>query len=294
MKLGSTDSSEIVIPAPDKDRLPSLVVKQRYRKPRTTVRFCGEAHSKVHTSKEGYNNAMQNYSRLSKFQQRKVLMQSLVLLFFSIAFLVLFIFIILPLTARIVELIPSKTSTPLTNVNNGIPPQTPVLLPILSATNSAQLSVSGYGEAETTLTLYNNGTRVQEVKPTIDGKFSFTDFTISDGENEIIVSSRNSAKTESLSTPHKITLDTTPPTLTIQQPADGSIVTIKRDQVISIKGQTDPKTKVFLNDKFLFIDALGNFTGTFQLTEGDNTLNFHLSDEAGNVTDKSIKVSFKP
>jgi len=237
---------------------------------------------------------MQSYSRLSKFQQRKVLVQSLVLLFFSIAFLVLFIFIILPLTARIVELIPSKTSTPQTDANKGIPPQTPALLPILSATNSAQLSISGYGEAETTMTLYDNGTRVQEVKAGASGQFSFTDFTISDGDNEIIVSSRNSAGTEARSTPHTITLDTTPPTLVIQQPTDGSTVTIKRDQVVAIKGQTDPKTKVFLNDKFLFIDARGNFTGTFQLAEGDNALNFHLIDQAGNVTDKSMKVSFKP
>lgn len=237
---------------------------------------------------------MQRYSRLSKFQQRKVLTQSLVLLFFSIAFLVLFIFIILPLTARIVDLIPSKSSTSQTDPNQGIPPQTPMLLPILSATNSAQLSVSGYGEANTTMTLYNNTTRVQEIQASADGQFSFTDFVISDGDNAIVVSSRNSAGTESRSVAHIITLDSTSPSLVIQQPTDGSTVTVKRDQVISIKGQTDPKTKVFLNDKFLFIDGLGNFTGTFQLIEGDNTLNFHLSDEAGNVTDKTIKVSFRP
>ena len=237
---------------------------------------------------------MQNYSRLSKFQQRRMLAQSFVLLFFTIAFLVLFIFIILPLTARIVELIPSKTSTPLTNVNNGIPPQAPVLLPILSATNSAQLSISGYGEADTTMTLYDNGTRVQEIQAGANGQFSFTDFTISDGDNEIIVSSRNKAGAESRSVPHTIVLDTTPPALELQQPIDGSIVTIKRDQVVSIKGQTDPKTKVFLNNKFLFIDGKGSFTGTYQLVEGDNILNFHLSDDAGNVLDKSIKVSFRP
>lgn len=237
---------------------------------------------------------MQNYSRLSKFQQRKVLTQSFVLLFFSIAFLVLFIFIILPLTARIVELIPSKISPPQTDVNKGIPPQTPVLLPILSATNSAQLSISGYGEADTSMTLYNNGTRVQEVKPTANGQFSFTDFTISDGDNEIVVSSRNSSGTESRSATHSIALDTTPPALVIQQPTDGSTVTVKRDQVISIKGQTDPKTKVFLNDKFLFVDGIGNFTGTFQLADGENSLKFHAVDAAGNVTDKEIKVSFKP
>ena len=237
---------------------------------------------------------MQNYSRLSKFQQRKVLMQSLVLLFFSVAFLVLFIFIILPLTARIVELIPSKTSTPQTDANKDIPPQTPVLLPILSATNSAQLSISGFGEAETTMTLYDNGTRVQEVKPGANGQFSFTDFTIADGENEIVVSSRNSTGTESRSTPHTIALDTTPPTLVIQQPTDGSTVTVKRDQIVTVKGQTDPKTKVFLNDKFLFTDGVGNFTGTFQLTDGENSLKFHVVDTAGNATDKEIKVSFKP
>jgi predicted PurR-regulated permease PerM len=59
---------------------------------------------------EDNQQQMPTYSRLSRFQQRRVLTQSLVLLFFSIAFIVLFVFIILPLTARLVELIPSKST----------------------------------------------------------------------------------------------------------------------------------------------------------------------------------------
>lgn len=236
---------------------------------------------------------MPTYSRLSKIQQQKVLVQSIVLVVFSIAFLAVFVFVVLPLTVRIFEFLPGRPA-PQAQQSNALPPQTPILFPILDATNSAQLSVAGYGEPDTLMTLYNNDVRVQEATTGKDGQFAFTDFALGEGTNALYVTSRNAENAESKSSLHEITLDTTAPALSISEPSEGAVITRRRDQVISVKGQTDPKTRAYLNGKFLFIDAAGNFSGTFQLAEGDNVLTFQAIDAAGNTTQKEVRVAFRP
>lgn len=72
---------------------------------------------------------------------------------------------------------------------------------------------------------------------------------------------------------------------------DGSIV--KTNKVI-IKGATIPKAEVFINDLELVADALGNFTGTVTLEEGDNPISIVAVDENGNYSEEEITIIYEP
>ena len=234
-----------------------------------------------------------SYSRISKFQQQKIVKQSIILLMFTIIVIAVFIMILLPAVIRIVDSL-GKRAPSTTDNEEVIPPQTPILFPTLDATNSAEISLSGFAQSNTTVTLYNNGVRVQEVTPNVDGQFVFQFITLTEGDNDLNVVSRTEKKSEAKSKQHIIALDTKPPTLTITSPADKTTVTRRREQSITISGTTDPKTRVYLQDKLLFANNQGGFSGQYQLGDGENVLKLKAVDTAGNITESTLTVYFKP
>jgi len=233
------------------------------------------------------------YSRISKFQQQKAVRQSVMFIIFTLIAIAIFVFALLPAAIRIVDTLGKRT--PLLKENTDlIPPQTPILFPTPDATYSAELSFSGYAQADTTVTLYNNGIRVQEVVPNTDGQFIFSSITLGDGENELYVVSRTEQNAEATSKTHLVVLDTKPPTLTITTPQDKTTITRRREQSIQVSGTTEPKVRVFLQDKLLLTNNQGVFSGMYQLAEGDNQLKFRAVDPAGNSVESMLTVSFHP
>jgi hypothetical protein len=122
----------------------------------------------------------------------------------------------------------------------------------------------------------------------------FQFITLSEGENDVYVVSRTEKKSEAQSKHHTIMLNTKPPTLTITSPQDKTTITRRREQSITISGTTDPKTRVYLQDKLLFTNNQGNFSGQYQLGDGENILKFRAIDAAGNITESMLTVYFKP
>ena len=235
---------------------------------------------------------MPTYSRISKHETQRILRQIIVLLCLTALVIGVFIFILLPLAIRTFSSL-SGSSSPVKR-GDALPPQTPVIFTIVEATNSADLSVSGFAQPETTITLYRNGSRVQETSPDAEGKFSFSSFMIAEGDNQLNVVSRNKDNAEATSSIHNVVLDTQSPELNILEPLDKTAITRRREQAIAVKIQSEGGVRAYLNDKFLFGDTQGNYSGTFQLSEGDNTLRFRVVDKAGNQTEKEIMVSFRP
>lgn len=236
---------------------------------------------------------MQSYSRISKFQQQKIIRQSLVLLLFTIVAITVFVLVLLPALVRIMDSLGKRAPSPTEN-EQVIPPQTPILFPTPDATNSAEISLSGYAQTDTTVTLYNNSVRVQEVSPNTDGQFVFQSITLTEGDNDIYVLSRTDKKSEAKSAQHLIVLDTKPPTLTITSPTDKTTITRRREQSLSILGTTEPKTRVYIQDKLVFTNNQGNFSGQYQLGDGENVLKIRALDAAGNSTESTLTVYFKP
>jgi hypothetical protein len=231
-------------------------------------------------------------SRISRYEQRAALKQTVVFLGLTVVLLVVFFVVVLPYAIRTYESLMLKKGVP--QVTDTIPPQVPVLNSLPDATNSAQLVISGYGEGDTTIDLYQNGSKISETTADTQGNFSFSNVPFQTGDNVLYVVSTDKANNSSQSNKTTVNYKTTPPSLTITTPTDGSTVNNQRNQLATVSGTTDANATIYLNNKLLFTDASGNFSGTFQLQPGSNALSIRAVDPAGNETDKTVTVTYNP
>ncbi|WP_186766414.1 FecR domain-containing protein [Phaeobacter marinintestinus] len=86
-------------------------------------------------------------------------------------------------------------------------------------------------------------------------------------------------------------IDNTPPYLTLLSPASGSIVT---QPEVEILGASEIDAVLKLNGAPLVIGSDGSFVTTLPLTEGTNTITVQAIDPAGNTSDRSLTVVYRP
>lgn len=168
----------------------------------------------------------------------------------------------------------------------------PVINPMPQATNSAQILLSGSAQKGLTVMLYVNDVKVDEKEVDEDSSFSFDDIKVDEGENTIKTKAKDNKKNVSVYSPEiKITYLNKPPSLSIDEPTEGRSFG-KDDSPIQVKGKTDPKVKVTVNDFWAIVDAEGNYSYTLPLQGGENRIKVVATDEAGNKTEKEVKVSY--
>jgi bacillopeptidase F len=179
-------------------------------------------------------------------------------------------------------------------VKDIIPPQTPVISALPDATNSAQIVVEGYTEADASVELLLNDQSNKIDKADDSGSFSFNT-TLAAGQNRIQVRAKDAAGNESMSDVSLVTFDNKPIDLTITSPADGTEYLGSNNQVVDITGSVSKtESQVLVNNSFATVDASGNFDHRFMLSSGDNTITVTATDDAGNTTTKSIKLTYTP
>lgn len=230
-------------------------------------------------------------SRLARRQGEKMARQSVAMIVFSISVLVIFVFFLMP---RLINLAFSFLGSGDISFKNEdkIPPQIPVVLPLPEATKESVLKLEGYGEAKTSIFIINNGTEVTSVTVDDEGKFSY-ELTLSEGENKIRLYGKDEAGNESTVKEVAVALDTEKPGLELENLTEDTQVITKQNQNYSIKGKTEPHSKLTINDRSVYVDGEGLFTTSYYLQEGDNTLKFKIEDKAGNATEKEFRVNFK-
>lgn len=230
-------------------------------------------------------------SRLTKRQQQKMVRQTIWITLTSVALLAAFIFFIIPQLIRFAGNVLDSGS--LIETEDQVPPQVPVLSAPPTATNSATLPISGAGEAEAEAVLVVNGQEIERVTINGEGEFEL-EAPLTEGENSLVVYSVDQAENDSIQTKkYKITLDTTAPTIELEQPQDGDSFELRKNQLLEIKGQTEPQTKVYINNRLVYADGEGYFSTKHQLSEGENKLKFRVVDRGGNIAEKEITVSFR-
>ncbi|MEN9328064.1 MAG: hypothetical protein RI947_872 [Candidatus Parcubacteria bacterium] len=255
----------------------SSVVEQRYRKPTMGVRFSQVAHM----------------SRLEQHQQkqfRQKLIFSLVLL--VAIFFVLFTFgfkILINTALFITNLTASKKNAPVTDTTetkyglldiNNIP----------SATNSAQIIISGTVSNYDVLYFYVNDSKVKEKK--VDSEeFSQEIGDLKKGTNTVYISAKsNDSKTEKKSPEYTVVYRGEKPKLDISEPQDNTKVS---NSEVKVAGQTDKDILIKVNDFPVVVDAQGNFQTSVRLKEGDNPITIVAIDDAGNSETKNLKVVYQ-
>lgn len=231
-------------------------------------------------------------SRLIKKEKSKLEKQSIYYLLLGVVILLLFIFLIMPNLIRLFFAVIDKES-PFVEKDT-VPPQVPILSsnPV-EATFSASLNLKGYAEAKSKVVFLINSEKVAEIQAADDGQFDY-ELALASGANELSIYGVDDAGNESLKTKsYMIARDDEAPMLEIEEPKDGSVIELKKNRTLTIKGKTEAEAKLLINDRLVLADKEGNFSTNYYLAEGKNELKFVVTDKATNKTERKIEVEFK-
>lgn len=166
----------------------------------------------------------------------------------------------------------------------------PLLNPIVTATNSANIIISGTSDKNNIVFLYINGTIVDQSHVDGNGTFSFTE-SLSKGNNQIYAVAQYKSKRSDNSDSFTVYFSNSQPSLDVSSPTDGQ--SFKKDQnTANVAGKTDPGVKVTVNGFWALIDDNNNFSYNLPLQNGDNQIKILATDQAGNQTEKDIKVNY--
>ena len=167
----------------------------------------------------------------------------------------------------------------------------PTLHDTFSATNSAKISISGSTIKDATITLFVNNAKVDSVQLKDKNTFSFDEVPLIHGENTLKTQAEIQGVKSDFSNIVTITYLSKAPELSIESPSDGAEFH-KESKTADIKGKTDPGVKVTVNDFWAIVDTDGNYSYSLPLHDGDNDVKVVASDDAGNKTEKQIKVKY--
>ncbi len=166
----------------------------------------------------------------------------------------------------------------------------PVLNPLPSATNSARIVISGKSQSDKTVKLYINNDLKDTTQADKDGNFSFIQ-TLSAGDNRIETKADKNNKSSDFSNSFTVFLKNNAPSLTVDFPSNGQ--SFSKDQnSVNVKGKTDSETSVTVNGFWAIIDENSNFSYNLPLQNGDNQIKITATDQAGNKTEKDLKVTY--
>lgn len=184
------------------------------------------------------------------------------------------------------------SGTPIEKTENELllPPRL-ATLPI--ATNSAQISVSGFAESGSVVEIFLNDVLGDSTLVSKEGKFEIHNFALEKGENKIYAFTKSGDKRSSASKTINVAYKEEPPNLEIVSPDDKTIIS-GEDKKVKIEGQTDPEASLFINDRWVIVKNDGSFSFELPLSDGENKIEIVARDIAGNETKKTLSVEYHP
>lgn len=231
-------------------------------------------------------------SRLVRKEEKKVVKQTIMIIGLAVVILVVFIFLIVPGVIRLTVAIFGGNTAGI-GQSDTIPPQIPIMSAPVEATASTQINIKGYGEGGSTIVVLVNGSQQKEVQAATDGAFE-ADIDLTQGENTVATFAKDAAGNESdVSESYVVALDATAPKIELEEPQDGQQYELRKNQMMTIKGTSEPGAKIYVNGRLTVAREDGSFSTTYQLQEGENKLKFEAVDKAGNTTEQEVTVSFR-
>lgn len=161
-----------------------------------------------------------------------------------------------------------------------------------TVTNKKELSLKGFSEPGSKVTIFVNGPKVATVSADGTGTFAFDNVALIEGRNSIFAKAEDAYQNQSeKSQILEIHYDTQKPKITITEPKDGSTIR-NLNQRIVVKGSLDKKCEVKINDKLAVVGANNSFELLLGVTEGAIEIKIEATDEAGNKSNETIKVRY--
>lgn len=231
-------------------------------------------------------------SRYQKIQEKKNLRKAALYTLLTFALALALIFLGIPILIKMAVFVGNLRSSgqPVESQDKFAPPS-PRLYPLMEATNSALLTLEGQSESGTTVQILLNELPLEEVVASTEGYFSLSGIHLQIGQNEIKAIAVDKAGNHSQSSPgENILFDDTPPELVIGEPQDNQV--FSKDKVI-IKGKTELNASLTINERFVVTDSQGNFSFSQSLSAGENLVKIKAVDQAGNQTEKELRLKLE-
>lgn len=147
-------------------------------------------------------------------------------------------------------------------------------------TRTKAVTVSGTTDPGATVTIDG-----ASVSVAANGSFSAS-YTLADGSHTFDVVATDAAGLTATVT-RTVTVDTTPPAISITAPSAGLLT---RNPVVQVTGTTEPGATVIVDGVEAAVSASGQFSVAIALREGTNTVTAAAMDAAGNTAQTSVTV----
>ena len=159
-------------------------------------------------------------------------------------------------------------------VNDITPPGDPTLYSVTSPTNISPQTLSGTKEVNSSILI--NGTEVISLNSSTDWSYSYN---LSEGNNNISITSRDAAGNESSSVSTTIVLDTSTP----EAPTLNNVVSLTNISPQTLSGTKEANTSIWINGvEAVPLDSSTDWSYSFDLTEGENNISITSRDTVGN------------
>lgn len=237
---------------------------------------------------------MRKLSRLEEISRRRSLHKTILILTGIVALIAFFFFYSVPILINLSllagKLRGDKDADLPVNASSYIAP--PILDAVNDATNSAQITISGSALPKEVIQLFVNGKYIDKATVNDNKTFIFRNVVLEEGENDIkaksIISDRESAYSQNV----RIVYRNKAPNLEISSPQDNQTIS-NGDGQVKVEGKTDPSVRVTVNDYWAIVESDGTFSYLLRLQKGDNNIKVDATDDAGNKTEKQIKVKLE-
>lgn len=196
----------------------------------------------------------------------------------------------IPLAVKVAELVgKDKGQNIIKNTNIVLPPR---LNYLPSATNSAELNVSGSAPANQMVDIYLNDLKEGDTKVNAEGYFD-KNIVLNLGSNQIYaITIDPKGEKSGISNQMNINFLDIAPELTVTEPVDDAQIK-QKDNFILVKGNTEAGSTLKVNGRLGVISSDGSFSYRLGLSEGDNKIVVEVIDSAGNNKKSELTVNFK-
>jgi hypothetical protein len=241
-------------------------------------------------------NKRSPYSRLSRRQEKENIRRAFLYFFLALILMGATILLGIPILVRVAVFFAEirGSSLPVEQTDLLAPPP-PRINTLPEATKTAYINLSGTAEAGATVEIYINDQKVDSLVSDSDSNFSTGKLRLEEGKNSIYALATDKAGNQSSTSElYYVWYDEKPPELEITSPQDGANFYGEQEKSLTVQGKTEPGVSVFLNDRMIIVNSEGEFSTPFSLNVGENQIKVVSRDEAGNETEKEIKVIYFP
>lgn len=230
-----------------------------------------------------------------RIEEKKNIRKAGIYIVSAVVVLVSFVIYGIPLLAKMAIFVGGLTRNEQTDAGDVTPPAPPKLAPVEGFVKTDKLSIRGFTEAGVDVKLYLNDSNAGKILADDSGEFLFPEVKIASGSSEIyVISTDKSGNSSQPSGRLKVTLDTMAPKLTINSPKEKDIISGSDKRSLKVTGETEENVIVKVNGRNAIVASGGIFETTITLADGDQEIKVEATDKAGNKTEKTVNVTYKP